>query len=279
VASYARDIVGAAIAVAALYALIEPFRIRFTEYHLKVPGWPQALSGLSILHLSDLHGRTRAFSQTRFQQWLKTADLVAITGDLYSPTIPRRRLARELERLDPGRLLYVSGNHDFRRGRLHIAPWVPPEDVMLDNRVVTRRRGQAVYQVAGLPDLAKGRPDWSALGVDAGTSSILLAHRPDVVLDARARPFSLVLAGHTHAGQVRIPGYGAVLKHSALARAAVYGLSWPRPGQALVVSAGLGTSELPIRFFDRPEVVRVVLEAAPAGNSASPRQANRHEGK
>ncbi len=265
---------GAAIVAAALDAFAEPLWVRFTEYRIRLPGWPTALSGFSILHLSDLHGRTTAFGQPRFQEWLRAADLVAVTGDLYSPTIPRRLVARRLQELDPARTLFVSGNHDYRRGRLDIAPWDPPGDVILDNRIVKRTRGGARYQVAGLPDLRRGRPDWNQVCVGGEAPAILLAHRPDVVLNRAADPFCLVLAGHTHAGQVRMVGIGAVIKHSALPRSQVYGLSWPRPHQALVVSAGLGTSELPVRFLNRPEVVRVVLEPGPAGDSSVTRQGN-----
>jgi predicted MPP superfamily phosphohydrolase len=252
--------------------LLEPLLPRFTEYRVPVPNLPAALSGLSILHLSDLHGRIRAFSHPKFSIWLREADLIALTGDLYSPTIPRVRLAAQLATLDPAKLVYVSGNHDYRRGRLALAPWDPPDGSILDNRVVVRERGGAPYQTAGLPDLKKGRPDWDALTLEPGLPAILLAHRPDVVLHPAAAPFCLVLAGHTHGGQVRLPGFGAILKHSVLARRAVYGLSRPRPGQTLIVSAGLGTSELPIRFCDRPEVVRVVLEQAPAGEWSAARQ-------
>ena len=276
-APFVRDLVGAAIAMAALDALGEPFWVRFTEYRVEVPGLPQGLVGLSFLHLSDLHGRTGAFSHPAFRRWLRDADVVALTGDLYSPAIPRRRLAARLAELDAAKLLYVSGNHDYRRGRLHLAPWTPPPGCLLDNRVVVRERAGARYQVAGLPDLGKGRPDWDALRLEPGLPAILLAHRPDVVLHPKAAPFCLVLSGHTHAGQVRLPGVGAVLKHSALPRKVVYGLSSPRPGQTLVVSAGLGTSELPIRFLNRPEVVRVVLGRAAAGESEPPRQATPEE--
>ncbi len=273
-AQYGIDLAGAVVIAAALDAFTEPLRVRFTEYRVRLPGWPPALSGLNILHLSDLHGRTTAFAHPRFLEWLDAADLVAVTGDLYSPTIPRRRLVRRLNDLDPARTLFVSGNHDYRRGRLHIAPWVPPEAVILDNRVVERTRGGVRYQVAGLPDLRRGRPDWSRVTVAGDAPAILLAHRPDVVLNEAARKFNLVLTGHTHGGQVRMVGIGAIIKHSALPRSQVYGLSWPRAHQALVVSGGLGTSELPVRFLNLPEVVRVVLETGPAGDSSLSRQAN-----
>lgn len=262
------DILVALAALGAAWAtLVEPFWIRRVTYEVRLAGWPADLDGLVVVQLSDLHGRVRAFGDPRVQQWLGAADVVVVTGDLYSPTIPRRRVARRLQQLDPARLLFVSGNHDYRRGRLMLAPWQPAPEVVLDNRVVSRRHGQACYLVAGLPDLREGRPDWSILESVAGPA-ILLAHRPDVVLAPEAARFGLVLAGHTHGGQVALPGIGPILRHTRLPRRQAAGLSWPRPGQALVVSRGLGTSELPVRFASRPEVVRVVIRTDAEGDSA-----------
>jgi predicted MPP superfamily phosphohydrolase len=260
-------------ALAVFWAVgVEPFWIRPVTYEVRLAEWPPELDGLTVVQLSDLHGRVTAFRRPWVQRWLCEADLIAVTGDLYSPTIPRRRLAAWLERLDLERLLYVSGNHDYRRRRLAIEPWRPSPAVLLDNRVVVRRRGQAVYYVAGLPDLREGRPEWGILAAVPEGPTILLTHRPDAVLHPAARCADLVLAGHTHGGQVALPGWGPILRHTRLPRRAAAGLSWPSPGQALVVSRGLGTSELPVRFWARPEVVRVVVRAGASGRETGGRQ-------
>jgi predicted MPP superfamily phosphohydrolase len=250
------------LALAAVWAVgVEPFWIRPVTYEVRFADWPPELDGLTVVQLSDLHGRVRAFRRPWVQEWLGQADVIALTGDLYSPTIPRRRLVTWLQRLDAERLLYVSGNHDYRRRRLRIEPWRPPPAVVLDNRVVARQRRRAVYYVAGLPDLREGSPDWAVLDAMPDGPTILLTHRPDAVLHPAARRADLVLAGHTHGGQVALPRWGPILRHTRLPRRAAAGLSWPFPGQALVVSRGLGTSELPVRFWARPEVVRVVVRA------------------
>jgi predicted MPP superfamily phosphohydrolase len=91
---------------------------------------------------------------------------------------------------------------------------------------------------------------------------------PRVLDQFAADGYQLLLAGHTHGGQVALPGIGPILRHTRLPRRQAAGLSWPRPGRALVVSRGLGTSELPVRFASRPEVVRVVIRTDVGGDSA-----------
>ncbi|MCL8208696.1 MAG: metallophosphoesterase [Actinomycetia bacterium] len=259
---------GGAAAGAAAYAVLgEPYWIREVTYVVPAEG-KDGLDGLSVVLLTDLHGRADALARPTVQGWIAAADLVVVAGDLYSPLRPRRPLARALVRLDPARLVFVSGNHDWRRGRLDLAPWVPPPGVVLDNRWIRRERRGAPYVVAGLPDLERGRPDWDAFAdIPAGLPALLVSHRPDAVLDPRSARFFLVLAGHTHGGQVAIPGWGPILRHTRVPRRAAAGLSrWP-PDRWLVVSRGLGTSELPIRFGARPEVVRVVVRVRPASGA------------
>lgn len=94
----------------------------------------------------------------------------------------------------------------------------------------------------------------------AGTPRIVLSHTPDAVEEAARRGIDLVLAGHTHGGQVRLPFVGALTTRSAIGRRYDRGLfTWPAPtpgrreGDTLLyVNAGVGTSILPVRFFDPP---------------------------
>ncbi len=251
-----------AAAVTAAYAVgVEPFWIRPVQYRVWHPSWPAELAGFTIVQLSDLHGRVQVFRMARVQRWLAEADLIAITGDLYSPMRPRRQLAAELGRLPAARTRYVSGNHDYRRGVLHVGPWAPPPAVLLDNRVerYTSPAGRRLL-LGGVADLGRGRPEWAQ--VPDGEPAVLLSHRPDAILAPGAAPYGLVLAGHTHGGQVALPWLGPILRHSRLARGETAGLVPWHDGRTLVVSRGLGTSELPVRLFSRPEVVQIVLSPA-----------------
>lgn len=91
-----------------------------------------------------------------------------------------------------------------------------------------------------------------------GTPRVVLTHSPDPVVEAARRDVRLVLAGHTHGGQVRLPFYGALVTRSSIGRRYDRGLfRWPGDGDdptatLLYVNAGVGTSILPVRFFDPP---------------------------
>lgn len=255
--------IGLALAGLATYSVaVEPQWIRGVEYTVRIKGLAPPFSGLTILHLSDLHGRVEVFLSPKFRTWFARCDMIVITGDLYALSLPRRRLAQALDQLRaPLGVWYVSGNHDYRQGRLAVAPWRPGTR-NLDNRAVAIERNGARMWLAGLPDLVKGRPDWPGLRdrlnhVDEPV--ILLAHRPDAALLPGAERAALVLSGHTHGGQVTIPGIGAVFKHNRLPGRYAGG-PWYGPGGPVVItSRGLGTSELPVRLGARPELVRIRL--------------------
>lgn len=259
-------IMGAAGVVLAYSVLVEPYWVRFVEYTVAVAGLPRGFEGMSILHLSDFHGRVEVFSLPKFRHWVKSSDLIAITGDLYALTLPRTRLARALDTLHaPLGVYYVSGNHDYRHGRLATAPWNPGPR-LLDNDVRSITRDNQRIWIAGLPDLVKGRPELERVASFLhGTEepAILLSHRPDARLLPEADRFQLVLSGHTHGGQVTIPGIGAPVRHNHIPGRYAAGYYCRETGPVLITSRGLGTSELPIRFNARPEVVRIRLTAGP----------------
>ncbi|MCY0865122.1 MAG: metallophosphoesterase [Sulfobacillus sp.] len=254
----------ALVAVAGYAVFIEPYWIQASEYQVTIPGLAPEFDGFSLIHLSDLHGRVDVFSHPRFLAWQKACHALAITGDLYSPTRPRRRLVAHLERLAaPEGVFYVSGNHDYRKGRLQVGPWQPGVH-LLDNRVVVLRRGRAHLILAGIPDLVKGQPAWDQVRqqLDSWRSPvILLSHRPDAWNLPGIERVQLILAGHTHGGQVALPFWGAPIRHNHVPDRYVAGLKTAPGKPVLITSRGLGTSELPIRFLARPEMIRVILRA------------------
>ena len=259
----------AALAAAAYASLVEPYWLRAVTYTVHRPEWPAGLDGLTIVHLSDLHGRTTLWNRAWARAWLQAADLVAVTGDLYSLTIPRPRLAARLGNLPPATTRLVTGNHDYRRGRVAIDPWSPAPGVLIDNRWEMRTFRGEPWIVAGIPDLVMGDPDWGAFDdMPEDVPAVLLSHRPDAVLADGAGRFGLVLSGHTHGGQVALPAFGPILLHSHLPRGSTAG-SVERPSQTLVISRGLGTSELPVRFWCRPEVIRVIVRTSTSEGTGS----------
>lgn len=255
-------IVGVVLGILVGYGVWEAYWIKDSLHIVQIPDLPEAFEGFSILHLSDIHGRVGVFSSRAYQQWRDQADLVAVTGDLYSPTLPRRRLAEKLDELKaPSGVWYVSGNHDYRNGQLAVQPWHPGPR-LLDNRVVALKKSGQTLWLAGLPDLVKGTPKWdevlNALSEQPGPA-LLLAHRPDAWLLPGVQRVALILAGHTHGGQIRIPGWGAPLTHNHLPGRYAAGRLDRAGHPVLITSRGLGTSELPLRFAARPEILLIRL--------------------
>ncbi|HEX2167362.1 MAG TPA: hypothetical protein VHG09_09055, partial [Longimicrobiales bacterium] len=123
--------------------------------------------------------------------------------------------------------------------------------------------------IAGVDDFSEGRPCLDALHDMAPRDfTILLAHNPDQAERARRGidQVDLVLSGHTHGGQVRLPGWGAIVnsaEHDDLYEAGVR----RRPWTQVYTSRGIGTVHLPVRFLTRPEVAILTLTGSPRGES------------
>jgi hypothetical protein len=143
----------------------------------------------------------------------------------------------------------------------------------LVNEAVRVQAGGADFWIAGVDDLTEGQPDLAAAlaGVPEGSLLLLLAHNPDVWLDPLVERADLVLSGHTHGGQVRLPGLGAAhTQGTHLSRRRPAG--WFQRGRSrMFVSRGLGES-IPLRFGVRPQIalIRWVPNADHAVAAAAP---------
>jgi predicted MPP superfamily phosphohydrolase len=242
---------------------------RLNTVDVPVPRLPDELAGLRIAHLSDFHlgvpsRGTRAVE--RAVDWVVRLqpDLVLITGDLLSRPRAETKLRRLLERLPTS--FAVLGNHDFALSR---DPFSKPaalehlgETVLLEDEARTVGvRGRRV-QIAGVDPRSyrRGRARPERLADPDADLRILLCHFPNVIDKLEPGVFDLVLAGHLHAGQICVPyGFGK-LRLAHLRWTYVEGL-YRRPGGVLHVSAGLGTTFVPFRFFARPEATMLVLQS------------------
>lgn len=291
-------LVAAGAATLAYASLIE--RNMFVLRRYEVPVLPPGASPLRILHLSDLHLTP---DQRRKQRWVAALagtdpDLVVTTGDniAHRDAVPalERALGPLLEL--PGAFVFGSNDYAgpvwrnplsyFDRDRPYVqgAP-LPYEDlramlkgagwVDLNNaRTVIHAGGRAV-ELVGVDDPHVSRDDYPSVAgpvVDDAEVHIGVTHSPEPrVLDAMAADgFTLLLAGHTHGGQVRVPGVGALVTNCGLDRRMARGLHrWPSLAPDPVwlhVSAGLGTHPTaPIRFACRPEASLLTLVPRQAG--------------
>lgn len=254
---------------------------------------------LRVLHLSDLHLLPWQDRKLEFVRRCAAhePDVVVATGDLLGHPEAVRPAVDALNAVAADRLaLVVLGSNDFfaprlgnpmgylrgpsgvhpRRARLDTQAMVEGLAEggwrLMDNTQALLQAGSTRLDVAGLgdPHMRRDRPDavdWPDEAARAASGPLLrlgLVHAPYLrALDVFAkRGYDLVLAGHTHGGQVRVPGVGALVTNCDLPRQQARGLS-RHDGAWLHVSAGLGTSMYaPVRFACRPEAT--VLDLVPA---------------
>ena len=281
--------VAAAGAAAAAYMLFEAQAIECRTRDLPVPGLPSAWRGLTVLHLSDVHAGlfpTNERSLAKAVRWAETRqpDLVLLTGDILGDP-GRSKACLQLLRLlrPPLGMFAVTGNHEYGLGKGPLAKardaaalWEQVGVVLLRDSChqLPPRDGTAMV-LCGADYLTGGfelRPPEPVAPVLA-VFPVLLVHEPPPPDSPLASRFPLAFAGHTHGGQLRIPGMGGLrpLHYDAPsggpgkfdaegqrpgvdvpAAGALSGVfSWGRG--RLVVSRGVGTSFLPFRLLTRPE--------------------------
>lgn len=247
----------AALAATAAYAtLFEPQRVEVTRHafvgNVKRP--------LRIAHLTDLHSRKMGSRERSLIVLIRkeSPDLIVLTGD-----------TTDGDSLEPARdfLLNLSAPLGVWLVRGHSERWsLKDKEQPLYGAVGVRflqNRGAAVRDdlwIAGLDDPATGIPDLDAALQGAPTSSfkLVLMHAPDHFPRIAGR-FDLALAGHSHGGQIVLPGYGPLLLPQGGQR---YVRGWFTQNRShLFVNRGLGTSGTPARLFSRPEVA--IIEVRP----------------
>lgn len=250
--------------------IVEPFALRVSNIDIVIPNMPKQIDGLRILHLTDLHILSSGRRETRLIDLCRDidCDLIVFTGDY----VARRRgtvppCVSVISRLLNGRKAYgVLGNNDYN-------PEVPRREmikrfadigltILLNESVHLEHQG-GKYILGGVED-----PIWSLddLETTFGTGAanrefkVLLSHSPHTFARASEMGIGLVLAGHTHGGQVCLPKIGTVYLNKRHISQYVAG-HFVKGNTHMYVSRGVGTNRLPVRFFCPPEVVFVTLRS------------------
>ncbi|MCC6648311.1 MAG: metallophosphoesterase [Polyangiaceae bacterium] len=244
-----------------------PGWVRVRRLEVSLPGLSPEFDGLRIAHLSDLHvgGLLGARAVARWVELVRRedVDLVAVTGDLVTSGTAFHEEAARVVASFPARLgVFLSfGNHDYFDNDDLAARLRARGVCALKNARHLVSRGAAVLCVAGVDDTWTGRADLDAtLEGTRDVPTVLLAHDPDLFDDAAALGAGLVLSGHTHAGQIAVPFFARELSLANLAHAYRWG-RYSRGPSTLVVSAGLGTTGLPLRVGAAPELAIITLRA------------------
>ena len=282
-------IAGMGAACVAYGVLIERRWFRTARYTLPVLP-PGVTEPVTVLHLSDLHFVRRDPQKARFLAGLPSTDLTVVTGDVLAEP---EAVEGAVEALRPvrGRLgsYFVLGSNDlfaprplnylayfFPRRKARVGRRGRPRELVaqlegdgwehLKNRRTGLNRNEVRFEVMGLHDPHIERHDLRvAPRMDPHAVGVAVVHAPDPAPELAALGYDLILSGHTHGGQVRLPLVGALVTNSSIPRRLCMGLS--RLGPALLhISPGLGTSKYaPFRFLCRPEATILDLVARPAG--------------
>lgn len=274
--SATRKILSAALGAGALGAyafLVEPRWLELTRPHIHVRGLHPALEGVRIALLTDLHagdGTPLSLIRRACRMAMEERpDLIALTGDFAADD--SGEFGAVLDALScleaPLGVYAVPGNHDHIVG---IDVWhrqveAHPRITDLTNMAVLREVGGARLCVAGVDDYSMGSPQLEVLPPpEERDFTLLLAHDPDQAERARRAydRVDLVLSGHTHGGQVRLPWVGALKNPARHDELYEEGLR-RRPWTQVYVSRGVGTVHLSVRFLCRPEVAVVELTGTP----------------
>jgi predicted MPP superfamily phosphohydrolase len=238
--------------------------LTLSEAAIALPGLPAAFDGLRVLLVTDPHAgpfvSPPALGDAMERLQSVRPDLIVIGGDLTSSKLSEfaaHREAFEVLRAPLG-VYAVLGNHDHYTQRTpELMRQVEALGIrMLHNRSVDIVRDGERLSLAGIDDLNKGQPDLDAALAQARPPVVLVSHNPDVLFEAAARNVALVLSGHTHAGQIRVPGLPVLVRQSR------YRLDEGRyrhQATELVVSRGLGAVGLPWRAWCPPEGVLLTL--------------------
>lgn len=237
----------------------EADRVLVRENVVASPHLPAAFDGFTILHVSDLHVDLSEGALAHLVSFVGdlTYDICVLTGDYRGKTYgPFQRAidgVGELRAKLRGPVFGILGNHDTIR----LTPALEAMGIrMLFNEVETIQRGDDSIYLAGVDDPHYYRADdipKVAAAIPDDAFSILLSHTPETYVEAAAHGFDLMLSGHTHGGQLCLPGGRAIKLEAILPRRMGKG-AWRHESMTGYTSVGVGTSLLPVRLNCPPEV-------------------------
>jgi uncharacterized protein len=264
------SVIAAALKLAGLYGRgrRNSERVRLRHNSFSLPELPPQFEGFTILHVSDLHVEMNPGATRRVLELVRGArvDLCALTGDYrgeaFGPFDTAMEAMARLRAAIAGPMVGLLGNHDTVR----MVPGLEQMGIrMLVNESLAIERGGERIYLAGIDDAHYFRAhdiEEAASHIPAGEFSILLSHTPEVFRQAADAGFRLMLSGHTHGGQLCLPGSIPVLLDAAALPRRMGAGSWKYRTMAGYTSAGAGSSVVPVRFNCPPEITLHQLHRA-----------------
>ena len=259
------------------YPFAEPFMLETETVSLTSDHLPRDVGQLRLVYLSDIHAGSY-FSQTRVENLVRTinrlnADLVLLGGDYAEDSETAIEFFKHMPAIHSSYGVYgVMGNHDrtipesnlSRLRSAMIAAGVTP----IVNDVTPVRIGASNIYLAGIDDLSNGWPDLAAVSSQVRYDDyvIFLSHNPQIIPEAHKAKdmnghnmwFDLGLFGHTHGGQIALVGdWLGIAKVDPR-----YEEGWLVENRTnLLISRGVGTSILPVRLFNRPQLHLITIKS------------------
>lgn len=276
-----KKIIWLAVMITALVALIVWIAwankaLELNTYTVTSSRLPECFDGYRIAHVSDLHNTQMGKNHQKLLSMLQDAepDMIAITGDLIDSRRTNVDIALEFvqEAVKIAPCYYVTGNHESR-----VQEYEELKNAMVDAGVIILEDeqtqisiGQDCITVIGVNDPSFQPDDDSETAMDAKLAALhtddngftmLLSHRPELFDTYVAQDLDLVLTGHAHGGQFRLPFIGGlVAPHQGLFPKYDTGI-FTDGNTNMLVSRGVGNSLFPFRFNNRPEVILIELRS------------------
>ncbi len=254
-----------AVGVLASMRFVDSYRLQVTRQEVRLPNLPKALDGFAIAQMTDFHRsvgvREDFLAEAVALCNAQHPDVVVLTGDFVSRDAGKApSCARALGKLKaPDGVFAVLGNHDYWTDAGKVTEALEAQGI----RVLTNRNRQLRdgLWLVGLDDLWAGKPDLDEAfeGIGEDQAVVVLSHNPRGLDLVKKRP-CLVLSGHTHGGQVRIPLIPPIKVPDL--RGTPYVSGWYETGRArMYINRGIGMVNPRIRIGCPPEVAVFVLRA------------------
>ncbi|CAH8714332.1 metallophosphoesterase [Paenibacillus thiaminolyticus] len=251
------------------YMLREASGCNIVEEEVSLMRLPSSFDGTRLFFISDIHRRTITERELAALLQHSKADLVIVGGDMTEAGVPLERCRhniRMLSRLGP--VVAVHGNHDYNTDIRRLDDMLRELGVkLLDNEAIRLERDGAGIWLVGWDDFSTGRTNVKLSMLDVRERpgcTIVVTHDPLSLRRENMEGIDLVLSGHTHGGQICLPGFGPIRtgKFYRQYLAGWYAFAGKDGHRTrLFISRGYGTSHAPVRLCSPPEVHFITLRA------------------